>query len=421
MLKKFTVLVFYSCILFVVCNAYAIEPEAAKDFIQKLYKTYEWETQDGVDQHRKSLNDRSPEILMQYFDSRMVNLFLKEAAMLSYEPIGCIDFVILWDSQDPSTIKKIMVKNTIRPEVVVVELSEMGRNIPNKIYYYLTQTETGLRIHDIEYASNGFDKNANRILRGFGKGQRLSNLILSCLRKYKKTYPLMLVLTGQKTFKNSIGMEFVLIPLGSFQMGSNSGTSDEKPMHKVTIERAFYMGKTEVTQAQWKAVMGNNPSYFKGDDLPVDSVSWNDAKTFIQKLNAKENTDKYRLPSEAEWEYAARAGSTTKWHFGDDESLLGDYAWYDENSGNKTHAVAGKKPNKYGLYDMVGNVWEWTCSEYGAYSENKENVCSQSISGQHVLRGGSWDGEANDVRSANRNADYETDRYFNLGFRLISP
>ena len=116
-----------------------------------------------------------------------------------------------------------------------------------------------------------------------------------------KFSPVMPVSTGQKTIKNSIGMELVLIPAGSFQMGSNEGASDEKPVHQVTISQAFYMGKTEVTQAQWTAVMGNNPSRFKGDDLPVETVSWQDAKAFIQKLNAKENTDKYRLPSEAEW------------------------------------------------------------------------------------------------------------------------
>jgi formylglycine-generating enzyme required for sulfatase activity len=232
-----------------------------------------------------------------------------------------------------------------------------------------------------------------------------------------KISPVAPVSTGQKTIKNSIGMELVLIPAGSFQMGSNEGSSDEKPVHQVTIAQAFCMGKTEVTQAQWKAVMGNNPSYFKGDDLPVEQVSWQDAKAFIQKLNAKENTDKYRLPSEAEWEYAARAGSTTKWHFGNDESLLGDYAWYDGNSGGKTHAVAGKKPNKYGLYDMAGNVWEWNEDGWESnYNTPRTQSPYENSSENRLLRGGSWNNDANGCRSAYR--DYGS--YRRYGFRVVS-
>jgi formylglycine-generating enzyme required for sulfatase activity len=165
-------------------------------------------------------------------------------------------------------------------------------------------------------------------------------------------------------FTNSIGMEFVLIPAGAFEMGSPSNEAgrddDDGPIHQVTIKNAFYMGKYEVTQEQWRAVMGDNPSYFTGNDnLPVEQVSWDDVQEFIRKLNAKEGTDKYRLPSEAEWEYACRAGTTTRYSFGDSESRLGEYAWYTDNSGSKTHPVGQKKPNPWGLYDMHGNVWEW--------------------------------------------------------------
>src|SRR5659263_155945 len=143
--------------------------------------------------------------------------------------------------------------------------------------------------------------------------------------------------TPQKTFTNSIGMDFVLIPAGEFDMGSpiQAGPTEESPVHHVKISNAFYMGKYEVTQKQWRDVMGSSPSTSsKGDNLPVETVSWNDIQNFITKLNEKEGGRKYRLPTEAEWEYAVRAGTTTRYFFGDDESMLGDYAWYEANSGS---------------------------------------------------------------------------------------
>jgi formylglycine-generating enzyme required for sulfatase activity len=167
-------------------------------------------------------------------------------------------------------------------------------------------------------------------------------------------------------------MEFVLMPAGTFTMGSPASDpnayDDEKPAHQVTISKPFYMGKYEVTQAQWKAVMGseNNPSYFKGDSLPVDHVSWRDVQEFIQKLNRREEQASgvfCRLPTEAEWEYAARAGTTTLYSFGDDAAELDDYAWYAGNADHTSYPVGQKKPNAWGLYDMHGNVSEW-CQDW---------------------------------------------------------
>ncbi len=231
---------------------------------------------------------------------------------------------------------------------------------------------------------------------------------------------------------NTIGMEFVLIPAGEFDMGSPSDEegrwSGEGPVHHVTIEDPFYMGKSEVTQAQWRAVMGDNPSFFSDDDdLPVETVSWDDVQSFITKLNDKEGTDKYRLPSEAEWEYACRAGTTTRYSFGDSESELGDYAWYSSNSGSQTHPVGQKKANPWGLYDMHGNVYEWVqdCwhSDYnGAPTDGSAWVvaCELGYYGaSRLFRGGSWRRYAGSCRSACRRHVDPRDRDFILGFRLL--
>jgi formylglycine-generating enzyme required for sulfatase activity len=154
---------------------------------------------------------------------------------------------------------------------------------------------------------------------------------------------------ADKEITNSIGMKFTLIPAGKFMMGSEE-LEFEKPIHEVTIGGPFYLGIYQVTQKEWTEVMGNNPSIYQGENFPVETISWNDVQDFIKKLNEKEVTKKYRLPSEAEWEHAARAGTSTRYSFGDDESKLGDYAWFIENSGNKTHEVGQKKPNPWSLY-----------------------------------------------------------------------
>jgi formylglycine-generating enzyme required for sulfatase activity len=232
--------------------------------------------------------------------------------------------------------------------------------------------------------------------------------------------------TRGNTFTNSIGMEFVSIPAGAFEMGSPSNDADryddEGPVHQVTIKKAFYMGSYEVTQAQWRAVMGDNPSYYTGDDdLPVETVSWDDVQEFIKKLNAKEGTDKYRLPSEAEWEYACRAGTTTRYSFGDSDSKLGEYAWYYDNSGSKTHPVGQKKPNPWGLYDMHGNIWEWVQDTYHSdYNGAPADGSAWAGSGaDRVNRGGSWSSYARYCRSAIRYFDARGRRNRDLGFRLV--
>jgi len=230
-----------------------------------------------------------------------------------------------------------------------------------------------------------------------------------------------------KTFISpSTGMEFILIPAGKFMMGSPSDEKDrdddKRPVHEVTINNPFYMGKYPVTQKQWEEVMGNNPSYCKGEDHPVEMIPWNEAQEFVVKLNEMEGTDKYRLPSEAEWEYSCRAGAQTKYSFGDDESKLNEYAWYGINSGSETHPVGQKKPNSWGLYDIQGNVWEWVQDMFhdnykGAPSDG--SAWEDGNSPNRVMRGGGWHYDARDCRSADRGRDVAGDRSGSVGFRLL--
>ena len=217
------------------------------------------------------------------------------------------------------------------------------------------------------------------------------------------------------------GMKFVKIPAGSFQMGSNDGYVNEKPVHHVTI-KSFQMMTTEITKAQWKTVMGNNPSNFQGDNLPVDNVSWNNCQEFIKKLNQLDTGKGYRLPTEAEWEYSCRAGSSTKYYTGDSESDLSKVSWYSDNSGNQTHPVGQKAPNAWGLYDMHGNVWEW-CEDWYHDSYSGAPADGSALiwpSGQYrVLRGGFWCGILYVCRSAARGRSIHTLRSEYYGFRLV--
>ncbi len=227
-----------------------------------------------------------------------------------------------------------------------------------------------------------------------------------------------------QTLATSIGMKLVLIPAGQFQMGSPESDLEaydyEKPQHTVRITKPFYLGVTEVTQAQYERVMETNPSTFKGADLPVETVSWEDAVEFCRKLSAKEGRT-YRLPTEAEWEYACRAGSQTKWCFGNNASEVGEYAWYLDNADMKTHPVGLKKANAWGLYDMHGNVWEW-CSDWrGQYPSTAVADPTGATAGSYrVDRGGSWIIGARYCRSAYRYDDAPGNRNGDLGFRVAS-
>jgi formylglycine-generating enzyme required for sulfatase activity len=221
------------------------------------------------------------------------------------------------------------------------------------------------------------------------------------------------------------GMEFVWVPKGCYQMGCGSWTSecydDEKPVHEVCLD-GFWIGKYEVTQGQWKKIMGSNPSSFKsGDDFPVEQVSWNDAKTYIEKLR-RQSGKRFALPTEAQWEYAARSGGKNEKYAGG--SNLDSVAWHRGNSGSKTHRVGTKAPNGLGIYDMSGNVWEWCEDVYdsNAYSKHTRNNPVVTSGGTaRVFRGGGWSLNPAHVRAAIRFCYAPGDRSSLLGFRLALP
>ncbi|MDR0716324.1 MAG: formylglycine-generating enzyme family protein [Azoarcus sp.] len=227
--------------------------------------------------------------------------------------------------------------------------------------------------------------------------------------------------------KNSIGMELIEIPAGSFMMGSDAkekSRADERPKHSVTISKPFYLGKYEVTQEQWRAVMGDNPSVFKAQGLPVENVSWEDIQVFIQRLNEREGTQGYRLPTEAEWEYAARAGTPHMFSFGR-KKWVRKHACYFSTSGRSACPVGKRKPNPWGLYDMHGNVWEWVQDWYDPdyYASSPESDPPGPESGEmRILRGGSWHSALSPLRSAHRGTRRPVYRDARSGFRLaFSP
>jgi len=224
------------------------------------------------------------------------------------------------------------------------------------------------------------------------------------------------------TLSNSIGMKLAKIPSGEFMMGSENGDHDETPVHRVVISQDFWMGIHEVTQAQYIAVMGMNPSKFKGDDLPVETVSWNKARDFCLKLSQAEDR-LYRLPTEAEWEYACRAGSTTAYCFGDDNSALGSYAWHNGNYSGRTHSVGQKLSNIFGLFDMHGNVLEWCRDRYAEtyyvasplVDPNGPDASSRRV----VARGGCYRDNPSSCRSAYRGVGMPRHMHFSCGFRVV--
>ena len=298
------------------------------------------------------------------------------------------------------------------------------------VFYQGMELKPG-RYH-LEVSAEGYETEKRWVTLSAGKDKNI-NIRLAAMQS-----PI------ERKVRNSLGMEFVYIPQGNFLMGSAIDSSkvesqyggtekyyqDEHPQHRVTLTRGFYMQTTEVTQGQWERVMGINPSGFKncGNDCPVEKVSWNDAQTFIRKLNQMERSNKYRLPTEAEWEYALRAGAKAPFYTGDcltteQANYNGNYPGKDCKKGNyrmKTTPVGTFSPNKLGLYDMHGNVWEWCQDKYGSFPSGSVTDPTGSFSGgDRVYRGGSWFDGAKDCRAANRFKGEPGVSGNDLGFRLV--
>lgn len=218
-----------------------------------------------------------------------------------------------------------------------------------------------------------------------------------------------------------VKMRLCWIPPGEFVMGSpvtEAERSNNEDQVRVTLTNGYWIGKYQVTQAQWQAVMGSNPSYFTGADLPVARVSWNNAQEFLQKVNAylsKEEGNRIELPTEAQWEYAARAGEAGPYSGGS----IDEVAWYWENSGKTTHVVGTKRPNSWGLHDMSGNVLEWCSDWYGRTLSGGLDPKGPASGSLKVFRGGSWNGNASYCRIAFRVASDPTDSFFPFGFRVV--
>jgi len=235
--------------------------------------------------------------------------------------------------------------------------------------------------------------------------------------KSEKVYPALLTETTE-----DINLLLVCVEGGTFQMGGqdNEAREEEKPVHKVEVS-TFYIGKYPITQAQYRKIMNNNPSHFKGDDLPVEEVSWEDAVEFCHRLSALTNKI-YRLPTEAEWEYAARGGNKSHRYKYAGSNNLGTVAWYSGNSGNKTKNVGAKNDNELGLHDMSGNVWEWCHDWYSsAYYKNSpgKNPKGPASGPYRVLRGGSWGSGADGCRVAFRRGSTSAHRIGSHGFRVV--
>lgn len=264
-------------------------------------------------------------------------------------------------------------------------------------------TEFSIQVRD--FVAKCLDKDRSR---RYQSASQMRTAIKSCLVSAIEVFDPVPLMEYDRAW-GWIAGGFVCIPAGEFMMGSENGTDRERPVRKVVISQSFEMGRYQVTQKQWQAVMGSNPSYFKGDDLPVESVSWIDVQGFIISLNIKSSKYVYSLPTEAQWEYACRSGTT-----GDYAGNLGAMAWYGDNSQGKTHPVGQKEPNAWGLYDMHGNVFEWCSDLYINYLGGASRGSSSRVS-----RGGGWGSTAYCCRSALRNIDSLDLRNNGLGFRLV--
>lgn len=311
--------------------------------------------------------------------------------------------------------------------VTNVEFWQEGKNV--YISYDLDKT-ADISVHVSSDGGKTFSSPLKQVIGGVGKGitSGKKTIVWDVLSEYDKLVGeeicfRVTALSGICSFTiNGVAFNMIQVEGGTFTMGATPEQhyhdSDEMPTHSVTLT-SFYVGETEVTQALWQAVMGSNPSYFKGDTNPVEEISWHDCHDFVRKLNSLTGKS-FRLPTEAEWEFAARGGNKSKGFQYSGSNKINEVAWYNENSGSKTHPVASKAPNELGIYDMSGNVREWCQDWYGDYRKSAQtNPIGPSSGSGCVDRGGSWYCRWWDCRSANRNDFTPDSKLTFLGVRLV--
>ena len=277
--------------------------------------------------------------------------------------------------------------------------------------------------HKVEIKKDGYDTESKQVNILEGQTATLAGMLTTNTTVSTSTGSTLSGNIITIPVKDGISIDMVRVEAGTFTMGATpemeNPFGDEKPTHQVTLTNDYYIGKYEVTQALWQAVTGNNPSNYKGDNLPVEYVSWNDCQEFISKLN-RITGKTFRLPTEAEWEYAARGGKKSRGYQYSGSNNLADVAWYEDNSGSKTHAVGSKQANELGIYDMTGNVWEWCQDWYGKYSSSSQINPNGATSGScRVDRGGCWSNTARGCRSSCRDNSTPDDRDYRLGLRLV--
>ena len=277
--------------------------------------------------------------------------------------------------------------------------------------------------HKVEIKKDGYGKDSKTVNILEGQTATLAGVLTTNTTASSTTGSSLSGNTITIPVKDGISFEMVRVEAGTFAMGATPEMKDpfnwEKPVHQVTQTNDYYIGKYEVTQALWQAVMGNNPSNFKGENLPIENVSWNDCQEFISKLN-RITGKTFRLPTEAEWEYAARGGNKSRGYQYSGSSNLSDVAWYWVNSDSKTHAVGSKQANELGIYDMSGNVLEWCQDWYGFYSSSSQLNPTGATSGSYRMsRGGSWNNGARLCRSSYRDCNSPDYRNIYHGLRLV--
>ena len=282
--------------------------------------------------------------------------------------------------------------------------------------------------HNVEIRKSGYSTSRQTVMISEGQTASISGSLTSSASSSNAN---VLSSSGTSLFgntitipvKNGINIEMVKVEAGSFNMGATpemkSPYEVEKPVHRVTLTNNYYIGKYEVTQALWQAVMGSNPSHFKGDALPVEQVSWKDCQKFITKLNRLTGKN-FRLPTEAEWEYAARGGNKSRGYRYSGSNTIDDVAWYENDALSQTHPVGTKQPNELEIYDMTGNVMEWCQDWYGSYSSSPQVNPTGAASGSYrVVRGGGWSDSARDCRTSDRDFISPGGRSSDLGLRLV--